>query len=123
MKNPIRIGRLRHRIEIQKRDVFYDDLGQVREAYLPLRSVAAAVRYFAGSQSLARQSVPDASLIVTIRKIDGLTTHDRLVWRGQVLHIGAMQEPDSDHPGRWLDLYCSEERNGPAAESDTESSD
>ncbi|QDV56512.1 phage head closure protein [Rosistilla oblonga] len=108
MKSKRRIGRLRHRVTIKRRSIEYDEVGQVIETYTDIKTVAAAIETF-GGKNLAQQGVADASLIVTIRHLAGLTPYDLLACRGEILYIGAIIDPEPDHPGRWLEVYCSKE--------------
>ncbi|WP_417745068.1 head-tail adaptor protein [Rosistilla oblonga] len=103
-----RIGRLRHRVTIQRRSAEYDEVGQVTETYTDVATVAAAISVY-GGRNLAQQGVAEASLIVTIRALAGLTPYEQLRWRGETLYIGAIIDPDPDHPNRWMDIYCSKE--------------
>lgn len=109
MKRKTAIGSLRHRITVRRRSAEYDEIGEVIETFADVVTVWASVTPFRGNQKLAQQGVADASLMVTIRHLAGITTSDLIVYRGETLYIGAIIDPDPEHPGQWLEIYCAKE--------------
>lgn len=103
-----RIGKLRKRVTIQRRAKALDNsFGLSTNTWTDLRTIAAKVESLNGRElELARQRVPEASLIVTIRHVVGLTTSDRLKYGNRILEIGSVADPDETK--RFLTLLCSE---------------
>lgn len=104
-----RIGKLRHRITIQSQGTNLDnEFGLAASSWTDERTVAAEVRTLAGRElEIARQRVAEASLIVTIRHVVGLTTQKRFKFKDRILHIGFVG--DEEERGRFLKVLCTEE--------------
>lgn len=107
-----RIGRLRHRVTLQSQTTEYDALGrQSRDSakWTKVTDLWAEVKELSGRESeTAKQISADASHSVTIRFRAGVTSANRLVFRGRVLEIKAVLDDDSTQ--RELLLLCGEER-------------
>lgn len=107
-----RIGRLRHRVLLQRQTPELDSLGRQTRGdakWITTDTVWAEVRELSGKQAeLAKQQVADASHAVTIRYRAGVDHTMRLLFRDRVLEIKAVLDADSDH--RQLLLLCGEER-------------
>lgn len=111
----IRIGRLRHRVELQRKTPQLDSLGRQSRAadnWTTTDKVWAEVLELSGKQAeLAKQQAADASYSVTIRYRAGLDTTMRLLFRDRVLEIKAVLDSAGDQ--RQLVLLCGEERKPP----------
>lgn len=107
-----RIGRLRHRVELQQQIVGLDSLGRQNRTGAEWQRVAllwAAVIEVSGREAeRARQIVADASHAVAIRYRAGVNTEQRLLFRSRVLEIRAVL--DEDGTQRELLLLCGEQR-------------
>lgn len=107
-----RIGRLRHRIQLQRQTPQLDDLGRQSRAadkWTTVAAVWAEVLELSGKQAeLAKQQAADASYAVTIRHRPGMDATMRLLFRDRVLEIKAVLDSASDR--RQLLLLCGEER-------------
>lgn len=107
-----RSGRLRHRVYLQAQTTEYDALGRQSRGAANWTTVArlwAEVRELSGRESeLAKQIKAEASHAVTIRHRPGVTSEQRLLFRGKPLEIKAVLDDDSTQ--RELLLLCGEER-------------
>lgn len=107
-----RIGRLRHRVTLQTQTTEYDSLGRQRRdaaKWTKVTDLWAEVRELSGRESeTAKQITADASHAVTIRFRSGVTSANRLLFRGRVFEIKAVL--DDDGTQRELLLLCGEER-------------
>lgn len=107
-----RVGRLKHRVELQQQIAGLDALGRQNRTGAEWTKVAklwAEVLEVSGREAeRARQIVADASHAVTIRYRDGVTNEQRLLFRGRVLEIRAVL--DEDGTQRELLLLCGEDR-------------
>jgi SPP1 family predicted phage head-tail adaptor len=100
-------GTLRHRITIQQKTTTRNDLGQDVATWTTLKTVSARVESPSGRElERARQSVAEASHVITIRWFSGLDTNMRVLFRNRTLHIGAINE--GDNRDSELILVCSE---------------
>jgi SPP1 family predicted phage head-tail adaptor len=85
----MKAGELRHRVQIQRRQVAYDARGHEKESFETVGSVAAKVEELSGRElERARQIVPEASFSVTLRQVD-IKTSDRLLFKDRVLQIAS----------------------------------
>lgn len=103
-----RIGKLKHRIELQSQPVEYDNLGrQVRGEWSTVAKLWAEVRGIGATEvERARQISAQATHIVLIRFRAGVTSEQRILFRGQVLEIKGVLDDDNS---RWqLTLVCGE---------------
>jgi SPP1 family predicted phage head-tail adaptor len=98
-------GQLRERVVWQKRTQLSDGAGGYTHQWVTQGTRHAQVISTAGTEKLvnAMGAVID-ELTVTMRFAPNMTTTDRLVWRGQMLNIRSLADPD----GRrlWLELSC-----------------
>ena len=102
------IGRLRHRVTIQRFDRVDDGGGGTEEQWIDVATVWAAVEPIRGRERLeAMQLEQSVSHRVVIRyrpDVDGRNM--RIVHRGRALHVQAVVSPDERN--RWLELLCEE---------------
>lgn len=112
----MQIGKLRERIEIQKKptSVTRDQFGAEVLSWLPVTTVWADVRSTDGTEqveSSVDQVVATITHSVKIRYYSGLSPAMRVVWRGKALQILSIVE--NDNRRRELILKCSEVVGGP----------
>ena len=102
------IGRLRHRVTIQRFDRVDDGGGGTEERWVDVATVWAGVEPIRGRERLeAMQLEQSVSHRVVIRyrpDVDGRNM--RIVHRGRALHVQAVVSPDERN--RWLELLCEE---------------
>jgi SPP1 family predicted phage head-tail adaptor len=107
-----RIGRLRHRIQLQRQAEGGDNLGRQKrgdEHWTTYNSRFAEIRELSGREvEIAHKIHAQASHLVAIRHLPDLTEKDRVLFRGRVLEIKAIL--DDDNTRRELTLLCGEER-------------
>lgn len=83
-------GELRHRVQIQRRQVAYDARGHEKESFETVGSVAAKVEELSGRElERARQVVAEASFSVLLRRVT-IQTLDRLLYRDRILQVGSV---------------------------------
>ncbi len=90
-------SRLRHRvtIETQPRPQDVNDESEPKDDWQAVATTWAEVLTLSGRQlELALQQVAQATHAVTIRWRPGVTTKQRLDWRGLKLNIGSVIDPD-----------------------------
>ncbi len=108
-----RIGRLRHRVTLQQQTAAYDALGRQSRQPTQWTNVAqlwAEVRELSGKESeRAKQMAADASHSVTIRHRAGVSSQNRILFRGRALEVKAVLDGDSTQ--RELLLLCGEDRS------------
>jgi SPP1 family predicted phage head-tail adaptor len=86
----MKAGELRHRVQIQRRDVSYDSRGHEQETWVPVASVSAKVEELSGRElDRARQLTPEATFTVTLRKV-AINSSDRLLFGERLLQIGSV---------------------------------
>lgn len=108
----MRAGDLRERIEIQQVTTTRDSTGATVENWTPLDEVFACVlpqRYQQGMEALAQALGREAvatSYTVTIYWRSDVTELNRLDWRGKLLDIRRVIDPDGKRT--WLELLCEE---------------
>lgn len=85
----MRSGKLRHRIQIQRRAVEYDRRGHEMRVWQPIATVWAEVKELSGRElERARQVEAEVTVQVTTRATDLLTT-DRIVFKTRVLEVAS----------------------------------
>lgn len=85
------IGKLRHRVTIQRATETRNAQGGVIRAWAKIAERWAAIEPMAGSERLqAAKMKAESTHIVTIRHYDGLTTKDRLLYGTRTMEIGAI---------------------------------
>lgn len=104
------VGRLNRRVELQEQQPEFDALGrQVRNGWRTIAKLWAEVRDTSGSEAeQAKQISAGASVVVVIRGRSGMNTQQRLLFRGRILEIKAIVDPDNS--GREFTLYCGENK-------------
>lgn len=106
-----RIGKLRHKIQLQSPPTELDSLGRkIRDAdWTTYRKPWAEVRELSGREvELAHQIHALASHLVTVRFSATIKEQHRVLFRGRVLEIKAILDDDSTQ--RELALLCGETR-------------
>jgi SPP1 family predicted phage head-tail adaptor len=105
-----RVGRLKHRVTLQQRSAQFDSLGRQQrgqEQWVTVDRLWSEVLELSGREAeIARQTVSDATHAVTIRFRSGVSSEQRLLYRGRVLEIKAVT--DGDNSRRELLLVCGE---------------
>ncbi|QDV26741.1 phage head closure protein [Aureliella helgolandensis] len=105
-------SRFRHRVGFQSRDETLDDLGRAKRGADDWTTYArrwAEVKELSGREAeRAKQIAADASIAVAIRWFPNVKPTDRLTFRGRVLEIKAILDPDSTQ--RELTILCGEDR-------------
>lgn len=82
-------GKLRHRVEIQRRVVSYDSLGHETNSFVTRRKVSAQVKYLSGRElERAKQVVAEATIQVLMRYND-VTPEDQIVWKSHRFNVAA----------------------------------
>ena len=102
-------GRLRHRIEIQRRVQTQNvNTGLVSKAWTPQwTNVPAAVEFLSARELIAAQAVQSQIVArITVRYRDGLDASMRIVYRGQYYDIAGVM-PDKDSGREYLTLPVS----------------
>lgn len=104
------VGRLNRRVELQQQEPEFDALGrQVRKQWVTIAKLWAEVRDTSGSEAeQAKQISAGASVVVVIRGRGGMNTQQRFLFRGRVLEIKAIVDPDNS--GREFTVYCGENK-------------
>jgi SPP1 family predicted phage head-tail adaptor len=106
-----RIGRLRHKIQLQRPPTELDSLGRKdRDAdWTTYRRPWAEVRELSGREiEIAHQINAQSSHLVTIRFLAQLEETHRIMFRGRTLEIKA--KLDDDGTQRELRLLCGEQK-------------
>ena len=103
----MRIGTLRHRVEIQEAVESRTTSGAVTKAWSTKDTVWASVRPVnAREAAQAKQAYGTITHAVTLRYTDDLTTADRLVFGDRVLNILGVINPEERNIT--LELLCLE---------------
>lgn len=104
----MRIGRLRHRVQLQKLVAVDDGGGGVEEDWVDVATVWAAVEPVRGRERLEAmqlEAAVDHRVVIRYRPdIDGRNM--RALHRGRAFHVEAVVNPDER--SRWLELMCEE---------------
>ena len=105
----IQAGRLRHRVQIQKKGTTLGTRGERTDGWVPDgKKVWAEVVTLSGSEvEQARQMYAKANIQVRMRYRAGLTTENRLKFGTRILHIGHIDR--FDQRGIELVLLCGED--------------
>lgn len=95
------VGRLRERVTIEAPQRTSDGTGGETVSWTVLATLWAEVRALSGAEvTQAERAEARAPCNVTIRFRDDVTTRMRLVWRGEVMNIRALRDPDGKR--HWL---------------------
>jgi SPP1 family predicted phage head-tail adaptor len=101
----VRIGKLRHRVEIQEFTTVIDDDGYPTENWGTIATVWASVEPVSGKEYWAAAAVQaETTVKVTMRYRDGITTAHRLRFGGRVYDIKAVINVEERN--RVLELMC-----------------
>lgn len=107
-----RIGKLRHRVEVQRQATDLDTLGRQSRGSANWTTYTkrwAEVRELSGREAeIAHKIHAQASHLVTVRYFADLTEQNRFVFRGRQLEIKAILDGDSTR--RELSVLCGEQR-------------
>ncbi len=109
------IGALRERVTIQSLSTTYDSMGAPVATPVTVATVWASVRpqrYQSGVESLVQalgREAVQTTHTVTIYWRDDVTELNRLAWKGKVLDIRRVIDPDGKRT--WLELMCEETPN------------
>ncbi len=107
----MRIGTLRHKVEIQALTVTEDAIGNQVEEWTKVADVWAAVEPLQGDEKLAAAYIQaDTTHRVTIRYLAGITPADRLLFDGRILEIESVR--NLEERNRELVLMCKEKVGG-----------
>ncbi len=94
-------GRLRERVTIERPVRVSDGTGGESVSWAALGTVWAEVASLAGSEvTQAERDEARGRYTVTMRHRDDVIADMRLVWRGKVLNIRGLRDPDGRR--RWL---------------------
>ena len=106
--NRRKLGDMRHRVNIERRTMSFDELGHEQESWVAISTgIPAIVEELSGRElERARQLVAESTHRVTIRVPKSLATTDRIVYKNRVLEIRAKPE---NEVGTICDLLCVEE--------------
>lgn len=86
----MKAGELRHRIEIKRRQVAYDNLGHEQEAWTSIATVWAEVKELSGRElERARQLVAEATIQVRTRA-SGMLATDRVLFKNRTFDIASV---------------------------------
>lgn len=103
-------GKLRKRIEIQRRSSVQDDFGQPLTSWTTFAATNAEFEPLNGRELVAAQAVQsEVTHTVTIRYRAGITPAMRIKYAGRLFNIHAVLDEAERH--RMLTLLCSEGMN------------
>lgn len=103
----MKIGDLRHRVVLQKKEITVDELKQQTENWTDIASVWAAIEPLSGREYFAaRQLNEEVSVKITIRYRDDVTSDNRLVFNNKVFEVLSVIDPRER--GKTLILMCRE---------------
>lgn len=101
------IGKLRHRVEIQRKEVQTDELLQQTEVWATYATVWASVRPIKGREYIAVKQVnAEISVVITMRYVSGITPEMRVLFGSRVFEIVSVINVDERN--RVLELMCKE---------------
>jgi len=107
----MRIGTLRHKVEIQALTVTEDAIGNQVEEWTKVADVWAAVEPLQGDEKLAAAYIQaETTHKVTIRYLAGITPANRLLFDGRTLEIESVR--NLEERNRELVLMCKEKVGG-----------
>ncbi len=103
----MRLGPLRHRINIQARSATVDEFGQESETWTTLNTVWASVEPLSGRELLAAQQVQgETTHRVRMRFQAGITTSHRILFNLRPFNIQSVI--NKNEAGAFLELLCTE---------------
>ena len=90
----MKIGELRHRVTLQKKEITEDDLKQQTENWMDVAAVWAAIEPLIGREYFAAQQVnAEVSARITIRYRKGIIPDMRVVFDDRVFDILSVINP------------------------------
>ena len=103
----MKVGKLRHRVTIQRLEEVDDGYGGVEEKWQNVATVWASVEPLRGNERYTAQQVQaELTHKVTIRYRAGIKPQMRLVYGNRILEIEAVIDVEERH--KWIELLCSE---------------
>lgn len=103
----MKIGELRHRVTLQRKEIAEDALKQQSEVWMDIATVWAAIEPLSGREYFAaRQENADVSVKVVIRYLPGITAETRVVFDGGVFDVLSVINPEERNIS--LVLMCKE---------------
>jgi len=103
----MRIGELRHRVTLRKKEITEDALKQQSEVWTDIATVWARIEPLSGREYFAaRQENADVSVKVVIRYLPGITAETRVVFDGRVFDVLSVINPGERNIS--LVLMCKE---------------
>ena len=91
----MRIGELRHRVTLQRKEITEDALKQQSEVWTDIATVWARIEPLSGREYFAaRQENADISVKIIIRYLPGITTDSRAVFDGRVFEALSVVNPE-----------------------------
>ena len=107
----MRAGALRHRVTIQSGTPTRDGFGTEVLVWGTVATVWATVRSVSGREQVQPEQIfANVTHQITLRYLAGLTAKMRVLWRGRVLEIQGVREPDNRL--RMMQLDCLEVIDG-----------
>jgi SPP1 family predicted phage head-tail adaptor len=90
----MRIGELRHRVVLQKKEITEDELKQQSEVWTEITTIWAAIEPLSGREYFAAKQVnAEISARITIRYRKGITPDMRMVFDGRVFEVISIVNP------------------------------
>jgi len=103
----MRIGELRHRVTLRKKEIAEDALKQQSEVWTDIATVWARIEPLSGREYFAaRQENADVSVKVVIRYLPGITAETRVVFGGRIFEVLSVINPEERNIS--LVLLCKE---------------
>jgi SPP1 family predicted phage head-tail adaptor len=105
----MRIGKLRHRIELQTKSEpeGLDGYGEPTESWTTLKTVWASIEPASGKQLFVAQQVQaEVSHVVTIRYYDGFGPTNRVKFGTRIFSVNFVRNVDERNV--YQELYCKE---------------
>lgn len=101
-------GRLRHRIEVQRRTDVGDGAGGYTGQWATFLTLSAEVIGLAGREAMIAGALTGVTPYrITIRYRRDVSVQHQLIHEGRKLNIRSINDPDG--LGRWLTLVCDNE--------------
>ena len=108
----MRIGRLRHRLTLQRRTSSENAFNEASTSYTTIATVWGAVEPISGREFFAaQQTQSEITHRVTLRYMPGITADDRILWMdGGRERLFDIKSPpiDRDERHRQIELMCVE---------------
>lgn len=105
----IAIGEMRERVTLQSPVRTGDGTGGADIVWTSGATVWAKVEERGGTERLAGERLAArAGITLTIRYRSGITTEMRVLWKGRVLNIKSLSDPEGRK--RFLEVACEEEK-------------